>query len=347
MRFSARKSFIFVTKAHDPKSLGFTLVELLVVITIIAILSVIGVTVFTGVQKNARDTRKKGDVESIIKAYEVRYASTGSYGTTLIEGTAFASGSVPTPPEGGAYDVMLDNTTGGIKVCSTLADGSAFCQGSVQEQAPTGTTNVTYLSGGPGGGGGPAPSSSPTASPTSTPAPVPTPTPVPLGPNLLASGSFDPNINNWSCNWSSACSSDSTSRTGAKSARVTRYKPVTGSYNTWGDALSQVPSSTPAGNYCLSGYVRGGTIGATGNLHIQSTTASIPSDYSVGLNFTIPDTTTWMKVQGVVARGSGWGGSGANVVVQLSGSNTNGQFVLFEDVALQANATTANCPTLP
>ena len=38
--------------------LGFTLVELLVVVAIIAVLSVIGITIFTGVQKNARDARR-------------------------------------------------------------------------------------------------------------------------------------------------------------------------------------------------------------------------------------------------------------------------------------------------
>ncbi len=59
---------------------GFTLVELLVVITIIAILSVIGVTVFTGIQKNARDTKRKGDVNAISKALEAKYSNIGAYG---------------------------------------------------------------------------------------------------------------------------------------------------------------------------------------------------------------------------------------------------------------------------
>lgn len=327
---------------------GFTLVELLIVISIIGVLSVVGITIFNNVQQNARDARRKADVSSIIKAYEVRHVTLGSYGTTLLDGTAFASGVFPTPPEGGSYDVILDNDTGGIKVCATLNNSTKHCTGSVQAQPPTDTSDVTYLSGGSSGGG---PSSSPSANPSSTPTPSPTATPMPtatpqpLGPNLLANSSFEPGLNNWSCNWSGTCSSDSTSRTGAKSARITRYKPVTGSYNTWGDALGQVPASVPAGNYCLSGFVRGGTIGATGNLHIQSTTASVPSDYSASLNFTIQNITTWARVQGIVVRGSGW--SGTNVVLQLSSSNTNGQFVLFEDVALQANATTANCPTLP
>ena len=54
-------------------ALGFTLVELLVVISIIAVLSVIGVTVFSGVQKSARDAKRRGDIDAISKALEVHY----------------------------------------------------------------------------------------------------------------------------------------------------------------------------------------------------------------------------------------------------------------------------------
>src|SRR3989344_7035881 len=148
-----------------PKSSkGFTLVELLVVIAIIAVLSVIGVTVFSGIQNNARDSKRKADVNAIIKAYEVRYSSSGSYGDTLMEGTAFASGSLPIPPEGGNYTIMQDKTTKGIKVCAALeaspqrycteTSDNCSCKGAVQETPPSGTTNITYLAGGPDGSGG-------------------------------------------------------------------------------------------------------------------------------------------------------------------------------------------------
>ncbi|MBI4038183.1 prepilin-type N-terminal cleavage/methylation domain-containing protein [Candidatus Daviesbacteria bacterium] len=56
-----------------PTSRGFTLIELLVVVSIIAILSVIGITVFSGVQKNARDAKRRGDIDAISKAMEVHY----------------------------------------------------------------------------------------------------------------------------------------------------------------------------------------------------------------------------------------------------------------------------------
>lgn len=85
------------------RSAGFTLVELLVVITIIAILSVIGITVFTGTQKGARDTQRRGDVEAISKAFEVN-ATTGTATPYAVpQATWFASGGIPKDPQGGEY----------------------------------------------------------------------------------------------------------------------------------------------------------------------------------------------------------------------------------------------------
>lgn len=74
------------------KKTGFTLVELLVAITIVAILSTIALTLFNDVQKKARDVKRKGDIETIAKAFEVKY-SQGSYSKPL--DTWFGSGGIP------------------------------------------------------------------------------------------------------------------------------------------------------------------------------------------------------------------------------------------------------------
>lgn len=50
------------------KENGFTLIELLVVISIIAVLSVIGITIFSSVQQGARDTKRKEDMIALKNA---------------------------------------------------------------------------------------------------------------------------------------------------------------------------------------------------------------------------------------------------------------------------------------
>lgn len=64
---------------HGKSKKGFTLVELLVVITILAILMTIGIAVYSGVQKNARDLRRKSDLRSIKIALELFYQANGKY----------------------------------------------------------------------------------------------------------------------------------------------------------------------------------------------------------------------------------------------------------------------------
>lgn len=85
-------------KRFLPKSVnnpqGFTLIELMIVITIIAILSVIGVVVFSGVQRNARDARRRGDIDAIFKALEVN-KTTNSQVYNLLNGNQFANGAIP------------------------------------------------------------------------------------------------------------------------------------------------------------------------------------------------------------------------------------------------------------
>lgn len=88
-----------------PKSInnpqGFTLIELLVVVSIIAILSVIGVAVFTGVQKNARDARRRADINAIANALETNKTASGYI---ALSASQFTSGAIPTTdPQSNTY----------------------------------------------------------------------------------------------------------------------------------------------------------------------------------------------------------------------------------------------------
>lgn len=76
---------------------GFTLVELLVAITIIAVLAAVGVVVFGGIQAKARDSRRSQDLIALANVLEgKRVAGTIYY--TALAGSDFANGSVPTDP---------------------------------------------------------------------------------------------------------------------------------------------------------------------------------------------------------------------------------------------------------
>lgn len=113
--------------AKNPQ--GFTLVELLVVISIIAILSIIGMTVFTAVQKNARDARRKSDINDIAKAFEI-YANPGNANKySALSTTQFSTDAIPTDPgtytynyaTSGASNAVAGNT---FTVCAQLENGN-------------------------------------------------------------------------------------------------------------------------------------------------------------------------------------------------------------------------------
>ena len=54
----------FITRKQD----GFTIVELLIVIVVIAILAAISVVAYTGIQQRARDSKRANDIAQIKKA---------------------------------------------------------------------------------------------------------------------------------------------------------------------------------------------------------------------------------------------------------------------------------------
>lgn len=102
---------------------GFTLVELMVVISIVAILSSIGLVLYNNVQVSARDVRRKGDINAVAKALEINRNDSG-YQPLL--GNQFASGSVPsTDPKGNEYCIGSDNNP----VISTPGIWSGSCPG--------------------------------------------------------------------------------------------------------------------------------------------------------------------------------------------------------------------------
>lgn len=61
------------------KKNGYTLIEILVAAAIIAVLSVVGVTSYTSINKRSRDARRKSDVEQVRSALEMYRTDNGTY----------------------------------------------------------------------------------------------------------------------------------------------------------------------------------------------------------------------------------------------------------------------------
>ena len=63
----------------SPHARGFTIVELLIVIVVIAILAAISVVAYRGIQERARDSQRLQDVKTIAKALEMYYLDEGHF----------------------------------------------------------------------------------------------------------------------------------------------------------------------------------------------------------------------------------------------------------------------------
>lgn len=65
------------------KKNGFTIVELLIVIVVVAILAAISIVAYGGIQERARNTQRIQDVRAIAKAIELYYADNGNLPSSL------------------------------------------------------------------------------------------------------------------------------------------------------------------------------------------------------------------------------------------------------------------------
>lgn len=90
---------------------GFTLVELLVTISIISILSVIGITVYSGIQNRARDTKVSADFDAMYKNIEIARSAEQK---TLMQITGSGcsecvGGCRSDPASSGCLNIMITN----------------------------------------------------------------------------------------------------------------------------------------------------------------------------------------------------------------------------------------------
>lgn len=130
---------------------GFTLIELMVAITIVAILSIMGLVAFSTVQKSARDAKRRGDIDAIATALEANKPPTSSLYTALA-GSQFSGGAIPTDPLNHKYCERgsATSTTAPAALTATGASGDwtdpTACPANWLDATATGTSGADFAS---------------------------------------------------------------------------------------------------------------------------------------------------------------------------------------------------------
>lgn len=99
-------------KNRQTNKMGFTVVELLIVIVVIAILAAVSVVGFSNVQAKARDSQRVNDIEAIAKALELYYVDNGRYPTSHCN----SGGSPACPSPKNENDAWASTTDGSWNV---------------------------------------------------------------------------------------------------------------------------------------------------------------------------------------------------------------------------------------
>lgn len=123
-----KKSVLFFPNA------GFTLLELLVVISIIGLLIALGVTSYSTVQKNGRDAKRRSDMKAVQSGLEQYKAANGSYpdvaNCAAADITTVLPAGLPSDPKEENNDYYFACSTTAYCACATLENtGSGNASG--------------------------------------------------------------------------------------------------------------------------------------------------------------------------------------------------------------------------
>src|SRR5687767_14683314 len=87
------------------KKNGFTFIEILVVVTVIALLTTIATVSYTSVNKRSRDAKRLGDLEQIRAALELCRTQQSTYPASISSGVVCGTNTylspLPTDPKAG------------------------------------------------------------------------------------------------------------------------------------------------------------------------------------------------------------------------------------------------------
>ena len=131
-----KKVLSFTINDQRSRKNGFTMIELLVVATIMIVLTTIGLTSFQSAARNSRNGKRKADLESVRSSLVLYRTDMGSYpiGTSFSEMlttiTDYISSDYLEDPKNAAPFVYAYTSDGvDFTLCATLepAPGTAYC----------------------------------------------------------------------------------------------------------------------------------------------------------------------------------------------------------------------------
>lgn len=111
---------------------GFTFIELLVVITIIAVIFAAGVVSYTTISKNSRNARRSADMEAIRQALEMCRSIDGEYPAVVypsvtcpLTTTIVTLKTTPTDPKCATANYTYTPSGGGYTLTASCYEGGA------------------------------------------------------------------------------------------------------------------------------------------------------------------------------------------------------------------------------
>jgi prepilin-type N-terminal cleavage/methylation domain-containing protein len=139
-------------------SLGFSLLELLVVISIIGILIAVVSVAFSTAQQTARDARRRADLKAMQDGFEQFFTQNdGAYadscsGMVSINGVSIFPGGLPKDPKSGDYTCYSESTANRYCICAELDKGGGNAAelstdsscGSIDTSSSNSSTNGYY-----------------------------------------------------------------------------------------------------------------------------------------------------------------------------------------------------------
>lgn len=116
---------------------GFTLIELMVVVMIIAVLIAIAIPSFLGFRKSAQDRSAQSEVRNVLLAEKAYWLDNGDYTQTAADITAFEPNArLAAAPADGVYIDLNATNSDIVCIVRTSDSGTTF---SVWESSTTGT----------------------------------------------------------------------------------------------------------------------------------------------------------------------------------------------------------------